>query len=119
MSAQALLLSTVLQRDTRYTEPGEYLDVPPEIAELPNLYGYGNVHDLDQAMVRDSSGQLKSLLESFAAEQSPAIRATIIDQIIYKWTGADSVAPNARGPFMDARRMVALEQLYRKVPWQS
>ena len=101
-----------LQRDTSNTFPTEYLEVPSEIGVLPDVTGFGNVHTLHQAMVRDSSGQLKALVEAFASETSPATRATILDQIIFKWTGADSVAPNARGPFMDGRKLVALENLY-------
>lgn len=44
------------QSDNAYTIATEWLDVPPEIAALPDLQGYGNVYDLQQAMVRDASG---------------------------------------------------------------
>ena len=47
-----------LQRNSTYTIAAGYLEVPPDIAALPDLYGYGNVYDLQQATVRDSSGQL-------------------------------------------------------------
>jgi hypothetical protein len=57
-----------LQTDNMYTIANEWLDVPEEIAALPNMWGYGNVYDLHQAMVRDESGQLKVLVEQFAAE---------------------------------------------------
>lgn len=46
--------------DNMYTIANEWLDVPEDIAALPDLQGYGNVYDLQQAMVRDRSGQLKS-----------------------------------------------------------
>ena len=86
------------------------LPVPSDIAALPNADGYGKIYDLHQAMVRDSSGQLKLLIETFIAQTDPAARATILEQILYKWTGADKVATNARGPNMDARKLVALEK---------
>jgi hypothetical protein len=105
-----------LQRDTSRTEPVRLLDVPSEIAALPDLHGYGNVCDLHQAMVRDSSGRLKTLVEAFVSETSPANRAGILDQIILKWTGADSVTLDARGPFMDGRKVVALEKFYGDQP---
>ncbi|MFA5385768.1 MAG: hypothetical protein WC364_14125 [Eubacteriales bacterium] len=57
-----------LQTDNMYTIANEWLDVPDDIAALPNMRGYGNVYDLHQAMVRDESGQLKNLIEQFAAE---------------------------------------------------
>jgi len=46
------------QTDNMHTIANEWLDVPDDIATLPNMWGYGNVYDLHQAMVRDESGQL-------------------------------------------------------------
>jgi len=40
--------------DKAYTIANEWLDVPADIAALPDLQGYGNVYDLQQAMVRDA-----------------------------------------------------------------
>jgi len=105
-----------LQRDTSNAIATEYLEVLPDIETLPDLQGYGNVYSLQQAMARDASGQLKSLVESFIAEMNPANRATILDQIIFKWTGTDAIATNARGPFMDGRKVVALEKFYGDSP---
>lgn len=53
-----------LQRDATYAIPSEWLDVHDGIAVLPDLRAYGDVYDLYQAMVRDSSGELKSLVDS-------------------------------------------------------
>jgi len=100
------------QRATMNPVAAERLSVPFEIALLPNLPGSGNVYDLHQAIVRDSSGQLKALLQSFAAETSPTNRAAILEQLIFKWTGADLISPSARGPFMDGREIVTLEKFY-------
>ncbi|MBM4329485.1 MAG: hypothetical protein FJ118_20260 [Deltaproteobacteria bacterium] len=54
-----------LQSDATYNIPTEWLNVPQDIAALPDLRGYGTVHDLHQAMVRDTTGQLKSIVEQF------------------------------------------------------
>ena len=105
-----------LQRNTAETIPAEYLEVPSDIAALPDLYGYGDVYDLQQAMVRDSCGQLEALVQAFVAEDNPANRAAILDQIIFKWTGADSVASDARGQFMDGPKVVALKKFYGDSP---
>ena len=45
----------LLQRDTAYTIAEEWLDVPADIAALPDLQGYGNVYNLHQAMVRNAN----------------------------------------------------------------
>jgi hypothetical protein len=39
--------------DKMYTIANEWLDVPEDIAALPDLQGYGNVYDLHQAVVRN------------------------------------------------------------------
>ncbi|MFZ5866335.1 MAG: calcium-binding protein, partial [Thermodesulfobacteriota bacterium] len=101
-----------LQRNTADTIPTDFREVPSEIEALPDLQGLGNVYNLHQAMLRDPSGQLRSLVEAFISATNPATRSSILEQIISKWTGADSVAPNSRGGFMDGRRIVALEHLY-------
>ncbi|MFH1116298.1 MAG: hypothetical protein V1792_20490, partial [Pseudomonadota bacterium] len=103
-------------RDTSYTLPTEYLEVPEDVLALPDLMFNGNVYNLQQEMVRDSSGVLKSLVESFISEESSDNRGSIMEQILFRWTGADQVSPEARGPFMDGRKVVVLEQLYGETP---
>jgi hypothetical protein len=63
------------------------LEVPSDISSLPDLNGHGNMFSLQQAMVRDASGELKSLVENFAAESSQAARETLMFQILLKWAG--------------------------------
>jgi len=43
-----------LQRDTAYTIAEKWLEVPEDIAALPDLQGFGNVYDLQQAMAREA-----------------------------------------------------------------
>jgi Ca2+-binding RTX toxin-like protein len=101
-----------LQTDRTYTIAREWLDVPDDIAALPDLEGYGTVYDLHQAMVRDASGQLKALVGQFAAASDPATRQLVMEQIIFTWTGVGAVDPASRGPNLDARRLAAIERLF-------
>ena len=41
------------------------IDIPADIAALPNVAGFGNVHDLHTAMALDESGELKTLVQQF------------------------------------------------------
>ena len=59
-----------MQRDLMSTVATEWLNVPEDIEALPDLKGTGNVYDLHQAMVRDTSGQLKTLVEQFIAAKA-------------------------------------------------
>ena len=82
------------QTDNMYTIANEWLDVPEDIAALPDLQGYGNVYDLQQSMIRaDESGELKSLVEQFMNETDSDARHSLITQILYKWTGVENVDP--------------------------
>lgn len=101
-----------LQRDTTYTIAEEWLEVPEDIVALPDLQGSGNVYDLQQAMVRDTSGQLKSLVEQFITATDVNTRKNILNQIIFKWAGTDGIASNSRGSFVDARKLAALEKFF-------
>ena len=95
-----------------YSIPGEYLDVPEDIAALPDLMGFGNMHDLRQAMVRDESGALRGLVEQYAAEKDPSKRGQIFESMVQKWAGVDGVDPGSRGGQMDARQLAFLEKFF-------
>ena len=104
--------------DKMYTVAGEWLDVPEDIAALPDLMGFGNVYDLHQAMVRDTTGQLQALVEQFIAATDATVSTNLMDQILYKWTDSDGIDPNSRGfdlwysheATVDARQAATLEK---------
>jgi hypothetical protein len=60
--------------DTAYSVAETWLDIPAEIAALPDANGYGNVYGLRQAMVRDTTGSLKVLVQSLVAQTDVAQR---------------------------------------------
>ena len=95
-----------------YSIPDEILEVPEDIAALPNLMGFGNMHDLRQAMVRDGSGALRGLVEQYAAEKDPSKRGQIFESLLQKWAGVEGVEPGSRGGQMDARQLAFLEQFF-------
>jgi hypothetical protein len=90
----------------------EAVEVPDDIAELPDYMGYSNVPDLHQAMARAESGNLQQLVEAFVAESDHSARAGMIDAIIYAWTGVADLAPDSRGGNLsDDRKLAVLEKL--------
>ncbi|MEW6350718.1 MAG: hypothetical protein AB1646_16780 [Thermodesulfobacteriota bacterium] len=100
------------------TIPLETLPVPDEIAGLPNLRGSGLVYNLQQAMVRDTTGQLEALVKLFAAENDPDARTALMDQILFKWTGSDTLDPAGRGGNIDARKLAVVEGFFGE-QWSS
>jgi Ca2+-binding RTX toxin-like protein len=87
--------------------------ISEEIRNLPELQGSGNVGNLRQAMAKDSTGHLKTLLEQFAAETDAEARSELVTKIIYAWTGVEGKAPNSRGEYLnDARVLYAVEEFF-------
>ncbi len=91
--------------------------IPDDIRELPELAGFGNVHSLQTAMALDTTGELKTLVQQFAAAASAEQRSQILDNLIYHWAGVQDVDPNSRRPtpdyenvLGDARKLEALEE---------
>ena len=79
---------------------------------MPDLMGFGNMHDLRQAMVRDKSNALQGLVEQYAAKKDPSKRGRIFESLIQKWAGVNRLAPGSRGGQMDARQLAFLEKFF-------
>jgi trimeric autotransporter adhesin len=85
-------------------------EIPADVRELPQVQGFGNVRSLRSAMVLDTSGQLRALVEAYAAETDPGLRAAMLNPIIFKWAGVDGLSPSSRGAYVsDARTLYAIE----------
>lgn len=103
--------------DVTYSAPTEWVEVPEDIAILPDAQGYGKVRDLHQAMAMDATGELKALVTAFTQATTPEDRDALVTQIIYRWTGVQDVDPASRAATMiygnaigDARKLEALEE---------
>ena len=106
-----------VKTDPTYSVPTEWVEVPEDIAVLPDAQGYGNVRDLHQAMAMDATGELKALVTAFTQATTPEDRDALVTQIIYRWTGVQDVDPTSRASRMiygnaigDARKLEALEE---------
>jgi Ca2+-binding RTX toxin-like protein len=100
--------------DPPYRKDREELQVGEDIAALPDVMGYGRLHDLHQAMVRDASGVLQELVGKFLEEEDASLRRDISIDIIYAWADAENsrgAAINTTGS-IDRRKIVSLIQFY-------
>jgi hypothetical protein len=52
---------------------------------------------------------LKDLVGAFVQEGDSARRDELLEQIVFRWAGADGVEANSRGGMIDARKLVAIE----------
>lgn len=106
-----------VQTNPAHSLPIEWIDVPQDIAWLPDAKGYGKVRDLQQSMAMDSTGKLKTLVTAFTQATEPEDRDALITQILYRWTGVQDIDPTSRASRMiygnaigDARKLEALEE---------
>jgi Ca2+-binding RTX toxin-like protein len=95
--------------DNARTRAIDLIEVSGEIAALPDLQAFGNVHSLHQAMARDESGSLQELVEQFMAETDRRVRSQLMTDILYEWVGVSDLDPTSRGVYIDARTVAVLE----------
>ena len=95
----------------------ENITIPDSIKDLPNIEGWGNVYSLHAAMALDESGSLKSLVEQYMAATDESSKDSLLNNIIYHWTGVQNMDPEGRNPSQiygnvlgDARKLEALEE---------
>jgi trimeric autotransporter adhesin len=103
----------MLRVDHQDTVPTSLIDITgTAIESMPDLKGYGDAGSLRQAMARDASGALQAMVQDFAAETDGAARLVLMNQIILKWSGSDTIDPNSRSTNgdIDARMLGALER---------
>lgn len=93
----------------------DLLDLSDEIQALPDATAFGNVRSLRQAMARDQ--ELTDQVTQFTNATSSVERLSLLDDLIYQWTGSSGVDPYSRDPsshyghVMDARQLVTLENI--------
>ncbi len=104
--------------DRSYSMPVEWAVLPDDIAQLPDIAGYGKVRDLRHAMAMDTSGELIGAVKSFVELTNSHQRDALVSEIIYRWTGVYEIDPFSRASNMiygnaigDARKLEALEEL--------
>ena len=77
-------------RNLVYSKPVRQVEVSKEVRALPEIRSYGKVYSLQQTVMLDESGRLKTLLEQFIEEQDEWARRKLTKEILYQWTGASS-----------------------------
>lgn len=102
----------LFQRDPANSIDRTLTSIPAEIEALPNIEGAGNVQSLHTAMAEDTSGVLQDLVEQFVAATDVTVRNALVQQIIYKWVGADLIDPASRGTNFDAQKLAVLEAFF-------
>ena len=87
----------------------ESIEIDKEIAKLPYVHGFGNVLDLHSAMQKDAV--LKDMVKAYLAADAKT-RDSMLNELIYRWTGSNQIDPGSRGKYIDdARKLVTLENL--------
>ena len=87
----------------------DYLAIDKDIAKLPYIQGFGNVSDLHTAMQKDAV--LKEMVKAYLTADTKT-RESLLNNLIYRWTGSEQVDPVSRGKYIDdARKLVTLENL--------
>ncbi|MDR6609090.1 calcium-binding protein, partial [Pseudomonas synxantha] len=75
-----------------------------------DFHSLGKLPSLSDAINQDESGKLAALIELFSTERDGVKARTLIDDIVFLWSGVVDSAPNSRGAYLDdARKLMAIE----------
>ncbi len=79
-------------------------------ANLPDVAGWGDVHNLQVAMALDTTGNLANLVKQYLAA-TPAEQPSLISNLIFTWTGVQNNSPEEAYHFTgDTREIDALSK---------
>ncbi|MGA3679554.1 hypothetical protein ACPCX5_05685, partial [Pseudomonas graminis] len=107
----ASMVDVWFDQDKSSATPTKSVVVSGEVLELPNLYGFGNMYDLHQAIMLDDGGRLKALISDFTSESDVTARRSLMKEIVLVWAGVDKLALDSRGEYIsDARVLYTVEQ---------
>ena len=87
------------------------VDVPDDIAVLPDVHGFGNISSLHNAMASDKSGKLRSLVEEFVSTADAKERKKLISNILYSLCGVEDIADDSRGSNINAKNLAVIEKV--------
>ena len=90
----------------------EDFSLDPETLLLPFLRGYGNVPDLYVEMSLNAT--LKDLVVEFTELETADYGRLreLGEEIVYRWARVEEVPADSRGPFVDGRKLAALETFF-------
>jgi Ca2+-binding RTX toxin-like protein/LysM repeat protein len=101
--------------NSRYVEQ---VDLRIETLFMPKLRGYGLMADLHVAMSLDSS--LLNMVQTISSLEFSEIdqMEMQLEEVLYRWAGAQGVEANSRGGDFDARKLAVIEAITAG-PWSQ
>ncbi|HBZ8587261.1 TPA: calcium-binding protein, partial [Salmonella enterica subsp. enterica] len=93
--------------DTGNTRYDGDKNIRDDIRTMPYVRGFGNITDLHVAMTGNLL--LESLVREFISDPVKAKSSGLLERIIYSWAGVDGISADARGEYIDARKLAVLE----------
>lgn len=81
--------------------------------DLPNIAGSGLVEDLQKAMSSNTflRSRVFNLVENSLSMSNKQFDAEF-QEVLYIWAGVSTISPDARGLFIDARKIAVVEAFY-------
>lgn len=76
-----------------------------------DLSSFGNLHSVSYAVENESDGYIRNLLDEFYESDDYVEKRKITRKILYRISGADTIARDSRGYYIDARDLHVLEKI--------
>lgn len=109
-----------LNVDKSTCKPNLDIEISEDILELPFVRERGSVYDLHQAMMLDTTNELKGLVIRFISNDiSENERNNVLEQILIKWAGVEDIAIDSRGDNVNAKHLSILEKFTGQSFWST
>lgn len=89
-----------------YTAP---VTISDDIRAMPNIIAFGNVFNLHTAMSKNPT--LKYVIQEYLDTPLEERTSSLLNELIYEWTGTTDIERNSRGEHIDARKVAVVELL--------
>lgn len=101
-----------VQGESKTRHPLGERHVPDKDIHLPQHRGWGSLDSWQRTM--DEDPVFRAMLEDFAGREGLEGVDTDMEAIILRWAGVENVAKDARGPYIDGRRLAAMERMFNE-----
>ncbi|MGX8835643.1 hypothetical protein ACWG0P_15690 [Amedibacillus sp. YH-ame6] len=87
----------------------ETVEISEEVKKLPAVRSFGNLASLQQAIMKDETGRIRELIGKIISTSDVKAQETLTKELLKIMSGADNIASNSRGGYIDAKELAVIE----------
>lgn len=85
------------------------VEISEEVSQLPDIRSFGDLPSLQQAIMKDSSGRIRELVEMITSSIDIGEKEDLTRELLKILSGAENVTAGSRGNYIDAKELAVIE----------